>query len=122
MVDYVAALEDTMFGVIGEWGVEGHRHECARGAWVGERKIGSVGLHVRRFVSMHGAALNVAPDMGHIALMNPCGLDDTEMTSLSAEAGKAVTVAEVAEAFVRQFGRVLECETTSVGEVTSAAG
>ena len=122
VVDYVAALEDTMFGVIGEWGVEGHRHECARGAWVGERKIGSVGLHVRRFVSMHGAALNVAPDMGHIALMNPCGLDDTEMTSLSAEAGKAVTVAEVAEAFVRQFGRVLECETTLVGEVASAAG
>ena len=89
VVDYVSALEDTMFGVLGEWGIEGRRHECARGAWVGERKVGSVGLHVRRFVSMHGAALNVAPNMEHIALMNPCGLEDTEMTSLSAEAGRA---------------------------------
>ena len=49
--------------------------------------------------------------MAHIALMNPCGLEDTEMTSLSAEAGRPVAVAEVGEAFVRQFARVLECET-----------
>ena len=60
--------------------------------------------------------------MGHIAMMNPCGLDDTEMTNLAAEAGKPVTVTEVAEAFVRQFGRVLACETTLVGEAASAAG
>ena len=116
VVDYVSALEDTMFGVLGEWGIEGRRHECARGAWVGERKVGSVGLHVRRFVSMHGAALNVAPNMEHIALMNPCGLEDTEMTSLSAEAGRPVAVEEVAEAFVRQFARVLECEVAGVRE------
>ncbi|MYD29472.1 MAG: hypothetical protein F4X03_11300 [Dehalococcoidia bacterium] len=78
-----------------------------------------MGLHVRRFVSMHGAALNVAPNMEHIALMNPCGLEDTEMTSLSAEVGRPVAVGEVAEAFVRQFARVLECE---VGESASAVG
>ena len=110
VVDYVEALEDAMFGVLAEWGVEGRRHECARGAWVGERKIGSVGLHVRRFVSMHGAALNVAPDMAHIALMNPCGLEDTEMTSLAAEAAQPVTVAQASEAVVRHFARVLRCE------------
>ena len=112
VVDYVEALEDAMFGVLAEWGVEGRRHECARGAWVGERKIGSVGLHVRRFVSMHGAALNVAPDMAHIALMNPCGLEDTEMTSLAAEAAQPVTVAQASEAFVRHFARVLRCEVS----------
>ena len=112
VVDYVEALEDAMFGVLAEWGVEGRRHECARGAWVGERKIGSVGLHVRRFVSMHGAALNVAPDMAHIALMNPCGLEDTEMTSLAAEAAQPVTVAQASEAFVRHFARVLGCEVS----------
>ncbi|HCV00070.1 MAG: octanoyltransferase [Dehalococcoidia bacterium] len=122
VVDYVEALENTMFGVLEEWGVEGHRHECARGAWVGEKKVGSVGLHVRRFVSMHGAALNVAPNMGHIALMNPCGLENTEMTSLSAEAGRAISVAEVAEAFVRQFGRLLECETTGGTTTASSNG
>ena len=116
VVDYVEALEDAMFGVLAEWGVEGRRHECARGAWVGERKIGSVGLHVRRFVSMHGAALNVAPDMAHIALMNPCGLEDTEMTSLAAEAAQPVTVAQASEAFVRHFARVLDCAVEQVGE------
>ena len=111
VVDYVAALEETMIGALAEWGVEGGRHECARGVWVGGRKIGSVGLHVRRFVSMHGAALNVAPDMAHIALMNPCGLADAEMTSLSAEAGRPVTVARAADAFTRHFARALACET-----------
>ena len=111
VVDYVAALEETMIGALAEWGVEGGRHECARGVWTGGRKIGSVGLHVRRFVSMHGAALNVAPDMEHIALMNPCGLADAEMTSLSAEAGRPVTVAQAAEAFTHQFARALACET-----------
>ena len=123
VVDYVSALEDAMLGVLAEWGVEGRRHECARGVWAGERKIGSVGLHVRRFVSMHGAALNVAPNMAHIALMNPCGLEDTEMTSLAAEAGAPITVAEASAAFVRQFARVLDCETRPAPqEAASAAG
>lgn len=117
VVDYVEALEHTMFGVLEEWGVEGRRHECARGVWVGERKIGSVGLHVRRFVSMHGAALNVSPDMQHISFMNPCGLEDTEMTSLAAETGTAITVGEVGEAFVRQFARVLGCEVVEAARV-----
>ncbi len=117
VVDYVTALEDTMFGLLEEWGVEGHRHECARGAWVKDRKIGSVGLHVRRFVSMHGAALNVSPDMTHIALMNPCGMADTEMTYLEAEAGQPVAMADVKDAFVREFERVTGCETL-VGAVT----
>lgn len=121
VVDYVEALEDTMFGVLEEWGVEGRRHECARGVWVGERKIGSVGLHVRRFVSMHGAALNVAPDMRHISFMNPCGLEDTEMTSLAAETGTAMTVPEVGEAFVRQFARVLGCEVVEQQAVSGIA-
>ncbi len=126
VVDYVAALEETMIGVLGEWGVAGGRHECARGVWVEGRKIGSVGLHVRRYVSMHGAALNVAPDMAHIALMNPCGMADAEMTSLTAEADKSVAVAEVAEAFVHHFARVLDCEAAltppAAGATAGAAG
>ena len=116
VVDYMSALEETMIAVLGEWGVAGGRHECARGVWVAGRKIGSVGLHVRRYVSMHGAALNVSPDMAHIALMNPCGIDDAEMTSLAAETGGPVAVADVAEAFVRHFARVLDCEPTEAAE------
>ena len=114
VVDYVGALEDVLIGVLGDWGIPGERREGARGVWVGEHKIGSIGISVRKWVSMHGAALNVDPDMEQIALMNPCGLDGVEMTSLCAEAEKAVPLDEVKEAFVFHFGRVLECETEIV--------
>ena len=114
VVDYVTALEETMISVLADWGVWGDRREDARGVWVEGRKIGSVGLHVRRFVSMHGAALNVAPNMDHIGLMNPCGIPDAEMTSLSAEVDKQVDFAEVSDSFVFHFARVLECEAAPV--------
>jgi lipoate-protein ligase B len=57
---------------------------------------------------MHGIALNIDPDMSHFDLINPCGMADVEMTSLSTELGKEVALSEVVEAFVFHFGRVFE--------------
>lgn len=123
VVDYVTALEATMIAVLADWGVWGDRRADARGVWVDGRKIGSVGLHVRRFVSMHGAALNVEPNMDHIGLMNPCGIADAEMTSLAAEVDQPVALSEVSQSFVFHFARVLECEaeTVSIEQMAQAA-
>ncbi|OAI43670.1 hypothetical protein AYO38_10520 [bacterium SCGC AG-212-C10] len=110
VLDYVTGLEDTVIGVLGDWGVRGEHNPGARGVWVEGRKIASVGIHVRRWVTMHGIALNVDPDMSHFELINPCGLKDVEMTSLVKEAGKQIPVAEVAEAFVLHFCRVFEAK------------
>ena len=107
--DYAAALEDTVVGVLADWGVKGERVPAARGVWVGERKIASMGINVRRWVTMHGIAVNIDPDIEHFELINPCGMEDVEMTSLSAEIGKPIPMPEVVESFVFHFGRVFEC-------------
>lgn len=121
VVDYAALLEQTVIGVIADWGVKGEQVSKARGVWVGGRKIASLGINVRRWVTMHGIAVNIDPDMSHFELINPCGLPDVEMTSLSNEVGKKVPLPEVLEAFVFHFGRVFECATETVDVATRPA-
>jgi lipoate-protein ligase B len=111
VLDYVSGLENTVIGVLGDWGIRGEQKEGARGVWVEGRKIASLGLNVRRWVTMHGIALNVEPDMSHFDLINPCGMADVEMTSMSYEAGKQVQMPDVVESFVFHFGRVFECSS-----------
>lgn len=112
VLDYVSGLEDVTIGLLADWGLRGERDPHGRGVWVNKRKIASLGLHVRRWVTMHGIAINVDPDMSHFDLINPCGMPDVEMTSLSAEMGKHVPFAEVNDAFIFHFGRVFECAVT----------
>ena len=114
VLDYVTGLEETVIGVLADWGLRGDRLPGARGVWVAGRKIASVGLNVRRWVTMHGIALNVAPDLDHFALINPCGLKDVEMTSLAREMEEPVSITQAAEAFVFHFARVFSCRAESV--------
>jgi lipoate-protein ligase B len=114
VLDYVNGLEETVISVLADWGVTGQRKDKARGVWVDGRKIASLGLNVRRSVTMHGIALNVDPDMSHFDLINPCGMADVEMTSLSAEMNKQVPMDDVIESFTFHFGRVFACRTAQV--------
>ncbi len=109
VVDYAAALEETVVGVLADWGVKGERVPAGRGVWVGGRKVASLGLNVRKWVTMHGIAVNIDPEMSHFELINPCGMEGVEMTSLSLEVGKPIPMPEVVESFVFHFGRVFEC-------------
>ncbi len=109
VLDFVTALEEAVIGVLGDWGLRGERIEKARGVWVGGRKIASLGLNVRRWVTMHGIALNVDPDLTHFELINPCGMKDVEMTSLAQEMGKPISITQVADALVFHFGRAFDC-------------
>ncbi len=108
-VDYVTGLEEAAIRLLAGWGIGARRMAKARGAWVDGRKIASVGVNVRRHVTMHGIAINLAPDMEHFALINPCGLAGVEMTSVIRETGRAVSVAAAGAAFVREFEAVFEC-------------
>ena len=74
------------------------------GVWVGERKIASIGVHVSRWVTWHGFALNVCPDLRGFDLIVACGLRGVQMTSLAAELGRDVAVAEVEPAVAAAFG------------------
>lgn len=109
VTEYVHGLEETVIGVLADWGLRGERSERGRGVWVEGRKIAFVGLNVRGWVTMHGVALNVDPDLGHFELINPCGMADLEVTTMAAEVGRQVAMREVVEAFVFHFGRVFAC-------------
>ncbi len=84
---YVAALEEAMIRTCADDGVEAARHPEHRGAWVGARKIGAVGVHLSRWITSHGFAFNHAPDLSHFQAIVPCGIADPRLgvTSLEAE-------------------------------------
>jgi lipoyl(octanoyl) transferase len=81
---FVNFLEDWLITALARLGVKGERKPSEIGVFVNGAKIGSVGLRVRRWVTLHGASLNVAPDLEHFSGIVPCGLADTPVTSLAA--------------------------------------
>ncbi|MCL4230636.1 MAG: lipoyl(octanoyl) transferase LipB [Dehalococcoidia bacterium] len=109
ILDYVSGLEDACIGMLADWGIRGQRSDRGRGVWVGEKKIAFVGLNVRRWITMHGIAINIDPQMSHFELINPCGMGDIAITSLAAEAGKPITFEEAVEPFTFHFARVFGC-------------
>jgi len=81
---YVAALEDWLIATLARLGVSGERSSEGVGIFVGGAKIASIGVRVRRWVTLHGVSLNVAPDLEHFSGIVPCGLHETPITSLAA--------------------------------------
>lgn len=99
---YLRRLEQTIIDVLAGFGLDGKRHGSA-GVWVGEKKVCSIGIAVRRGVTYHGFALNVDPDMSHFALINPCGLQSARITSMSLLMGSVPPMAEVRSAAIEAF-------------------
>ena len=103
---FVHALEGWMIETLGELGVSAHRAPGRIGIWVGEgageAKIGALGVRVKRWVTLHGFALNVAPDLSHYRGIVPCGIAEFGVTSL-AELGKQIPLAGVDCALKRSF-------------------
>jgi len=95
VVDMVDRLEDVMIRTCAEWGIQAGRNPLNRGVWVGLKKIGAIGIAVRRGVSFHGMALNVNIDLTPFGWIQPCGLEGVGVTSMRTEAGQALSMAEV---------------------------
>lgn len=101
VVAYARTLEEAMIRVCAEFGVRAGRVEGRGGVWVTgtgdgrDRKVGSIGVRVSRGVTMHGFALNCDCDLAWFRRIIACGIPDADMTSLTAEAGRTVTVADV---------------------------
>ena len=94
---YLRTLEEMLIAICACLGVAGQRREGLTGVWIGEKKIASIGVGVRRWISMHGFALNVGGDLGPYRAITPCGIADVKMTSLEHEAGRAIAVETVAK-------------------------
>lgn len=95
---YLRFLEEFLIEFSATWGVTAERREGLTGVWVGERKLASLGVGVRRWISMHGFAINVTSESTQpFAHITPCGLAGVEMTSLSRESAVEISMAEATE-------------------------
>lgn len=108
---YVHSLEEWVIRTLRAFGVEGERREGRIGIWVAgsdgtERKIGAIGVRVRRWVAYHGIAINVAPDLGHFDAIVPCGIAEFGVTSLAAQ-GVAADMAAVDRELERLYPALL---------------
>ena len=103
---FVHSLEQWVIDALARLGVNAHRAGGRIGIWVGEgpdeAKIGALGVRVRRWVTLHGFAINVAPDLSHFTGIVPCGIADFGVTSL-AELGKQMPLTRVDAALKRSF-------------------
>jgi lipoyl(octanoyl) transferase len=101
---YLRAMEEGLIEVLAEFGVIARRRDGLTGVWVENRKIASIGVGVRRWTSMHGFALNVCGDLSPFQEITPCGIIGVEMTSVEREAGREITVREVADVCAHVLG------------------
>ncbi len=100
---YLRDLEEFLISLCAEFSVAASRCEGLTGVWAGAKKIASLGVGVRRWISMHGFALNVCGPLEGFAHITPCGIAGVEMTSLEREGAAGVTVEAVAEKVAASF-------------------
>lgn len=99
---WLRMLEEALLRALARHGIVSERSPGRTGVWVGERKIASIGVAVRRWVGYHGFALNVRPDLSGFSLIHPCGLKGVQMTSMESELGAAAPTFETVRETVTQ--------------------
>lgn len=115
--DYVALLEEVMLQLAGRYGVNAGRDSRNNGIWVGDKKLGSVGIAIRHGIAFHGLALNVDLSLEPFSWVNPCGLSGVSMTTLAIETGKVITVAGVKKSLPAVLAKVFQRNFKNVQEV-----
>jgi lipoyl(octanoyl) transferase len=105
---YVRAIEAAIIGALGDFGIAAGREAGMTGVWVDGRKIAAIGVHLSRWVTSHGFALNVNTDLNYFRYIVPCGLHQP-VTSM-AECGVHTTLEEVSRSVAVHFGRVFDRE------------
>jgi lipoyl(octanoyl) transferase len=116
---YVRNLERVMIESLAEHGVEAGLREGLTGVWVGERKIGSIGVHVNRGVTTHGLAVNVNNDLQPFEWVVPCGIEACQVTSLSRELGGEQNLDSFADTLAERFGDVYERRVETAADLDS---
>lgn len=107
---YIHDLQEVLVRTLADFDVEAHpRHDQEHiGIWVDDQKIASLGVHIKRWITTHGFALNVAPDLTYFTGIVPCGLNNVRMTSMEHLTGKAPELEAVARRVVHHFGEIFE--------------
>ena len=110
IVPYVRRLEETLIETLSDFGVEAWAEPGYTGVWTERGKVAAIGVRVARRVTMHGFALNLHPDLSYFGMMNPCGIADRPVTTLSELVGRKVTLEEATEVLLPRFERVFGYE------------
>jgi len=105
--DFVAAMEEAMIRTAAAWSIAAERNPVNSGIWVGNNKMGSIGIALRKGVSFHGLALNVNLDLTPFSWIQPCGLQGVGMTSMARELDRQLPMTGVRDALQNQLAAVL---------------
>jgi len=105
---YLRALEESIIRLLGRFGLQAGRVEPYTGVWVGNEKVCAIGVRTRRWVTMHGLALNVNTELKYFRSIIPCGIAHRGVTSLEMLLGSPIDMQEVARAFVAEFASVFD--------------
>jgi lipoyl(octanoyl) transferase len=117
---YLRWLEGLLIELLAGYGIGASRRESLTGVWVDDRKIGSIGVGVRYWITMHGFALNVCGDLSPFNQIVPCGINNVAMTSMERETGRAFSVAGVAASLEKlALNRISDLRTAAEPEPIS---
>ena len=111
---YIFNLEEVLIRTLRDFGIEGTRNRVNRGVWVGDSKIGSIGVAIRRWVTYHGFSLNISPNMHHYSLITPCGLEGIEVTSVEGLLGGKTDPRRVRDSISRHFQHVFDMDLARI--------
>jgi lipoate-protein ligase B len=112
--DFVHFLEEVMIRTAAEWGVAVERNPVNRGVWVGNSKMGSIGIAIRRGITYHGLAFNVDVSLEPFGWINPCGLPDVGVTSLKLASGRTLDMPSVRRVFKSHIQTIFGTELVAL--------
>jgi lipoyl(octanoyl) transferase len=122
-VDFVRRLEEVLIRTCADSAIPTKRIPGLTGIWTeGEAKLAAIGIHISRFVTSHGFALNVNPDLSYFDLIIPCGIASKPVTSMQHELGRALDLNAVAESISRNFGVVFQSQILWVDTLDALLG
>jgi len=105
---YVRDIEEVLIRTLGDFDILASRVGGLTGVWVGDEKIGAIGVRIARWITSHGFALNVNTDLDYFSLIVPCGIADKGVTSMSKLLGRELNMRDVSSSLVQRFGEVFE--------------
>ena len=107
---YMHSLEEVLIRALADFGVEAGRLEGRIGVWVGDKNIAALGARIEEWITYHGFALNVSPDLSHFDFIIPCGYKGIGVTSMEEVLGEAPEMSEVRKSVAQRFGEVFGVE------------
>ncbi|HUO47139.1 MAG TPA: lipoyl synthase [Acidimicrobiia bacterium] len=124
IVPYVRKLESVLINTLAGWGIEAWSEQGLTGVWTKLGKVAAIGVRVARQVTMHGFALNLSPDMSYFSRINPCGITDRAITSVSQVAGRTITIEEAVNELTPHFQKVFARQSAEIqlGAFTRSQG